>query len=205
MTLMKSILILFFSFGLIISNAQDRLIEIKAGGSVPISTAIIESDYGSGYAGVGYAIEGHYYIKPKIAIGVFYSRSLDGFDLGEVYISKESSAEVGGSYKFLSYGISGKVSTNRSRFFQAYAIARFYQVQNVYDFEDELGFTIGDKGLTGGIGLGIVLKISRTFAFNLFEVNYNNYLSGLEFTKETFSPAEFEIKSGFVFNFKERK
>jgi hypothetical protein len=204
---MKSILILILSFGLSIihSNAQDRLIEIKAGGSVPISTAIIESGFDSGYAGIGYAIEGHYYIKPKIAIGVFYSRSADSFDSGEVYISDQNNSEMGGTYKFLSYGVSGKVSTNRSRFFQAYAIARFYQVQNVYDFEDELGFTIGDKGLAGGIGLGIVLKISRTFAFNLFEVNYNNYLSGMEFTKETFSPAEFEIKSGFVFNFKERK
>ena len=194
-----------------VSYAQDRLVEVKLNvAGFSSLTGFTESYTYS--AAAAYLIEGHYYIKPNLAVGAFYERTPnisigEGEGLGDFGFSEsgEESNTSYGNLNYLQYGVSGKLSTSRKRLFQAYLIAKLYYLERRYSDIDGLDFTIGDSGMAAGIGGGLVLKISRAFGINLFEVGYNHYLSGMNFTKDTFGTGEVHLSAGFVFNFVERK
>ncbi len=187
------------------ANAQDRLIELKLGGAA-ISTEIY--NYDGFYYGSGYDVEVHYYIKSKLAVGAFYTRS---FNFLEEELSGAFIEVIGNNYSLtgntstLQYGLSARYSSRREKRFSVYGTVCFYRLQNVYDFEEEVGFKIGDEGFAAGIGGGLGLKISRTIGWHMLEITYNHYVAGMDFTKEYFGLGEVHIKSGLVFNIMERK
>lgn len=184
--------------------AQDQQIELGLKGTL-LSSDLVYTESNS-YIGVGYSIDAHYYFNRKLAAGLFYSKSMLSDEVVGGYLSSSQSYDGNyGTYDFLQYGISGKITTSRERFLQIYAVAKVFKMEAVYDFKDELGFTLSDKGMVGGVGFGIVLRFSRNVGFNLFEANYNHYLSGFEVTNSNFSPSAFQVHSGLIINFLDRK
>jgi hypothetical protein len=184
--------------------AQDQQIELGIKGTL-LSSDLVYSESNS-YIGVGYSIDAHYYFNRKLAAGLFYTKSMFSDEVVGSYLSDPQSYDGNyGTYDFLHYGISGKITTSRERFLQIYAIAKLFKMEAVYDFNDELGFTLADKGMVGAAGFGIVMRFSRRVGFNLFELNYNHYLSGFEVTKSDFGPAAIQVHSGLIINFLDRK
>lgn len=180
--------------------AQDQQIELGLKGTL-LSSDLSYTESNS-YIGVGYSIDAHYYFNRKLAAGLFYSRSILSQEVSGGYLSAPQSYDGNyGAYDFLQYGISGKITTSRERFLQIYAVAKVFKMESVYDFKDELGFSLSDKGIAGAAGFGIVLRFSRSVGFNLFEANYNHYLSGFEVTKSNFTPSSFQVRSGLIINF----
>jgi Outer membrane protein beta-barrel domain len=205
----RFILIVFVLIGGFNLQAQDKLVELSVRGTGLISTSTFTSD--NYYDGFGYSVEVLYYFKPKLSLGIHYSSSLnyaDGSPIGYSSILNSSSNQytyLDGSFGFQQYGFSVKYTTNRARFFQAYLTARLVWQENVYNFQSDFGFSVGDEGMGAGIGGGVILRISPTFGFNLIEVNYNKYFSGFEFTEANFESADIQVKSGLVFNIRQRK
>jgi hypothetical protein len=184
--------------------AQDQQIELGLKGTL-LSSDLVYTESNS-YIGVGYSIDAHYYFNRKLAAGLFYTRSILSQEVSGGYLSAPQSYDGSyGAYDFLQYGVSGKITTSRERFFQIYAVAKVFKMQAVYDFKDELGFTLSDKGMGGAAGFGIVLRFSRSVGFNLFEANYNHYLSGFEVTKSNFTPSAFQVRSGLIINFLDKR
>ncbi len=187
-----------------VGYSQDQQIELG------IKATVLSSDLtyaeSSSYRGLGYSIDANYFFNRKLAAGVFYSRSAYSNQASESYLSKPGTYDANfGSYQFLQYGLSGKITTSRERFMQIYAIARLYKMESVYDFNEDLGFVAKDKGMCGAVGFGIVFRFSRRVGFNLFEASYNAFLTDFELTKSNFTPSAFQIRSGLVINFLDRK
>lgn len=196
---MGTVLTFLLSFS---TEAQDRLVELSVRGTWLSSPSIFSlDDY---YTNLGYSIEALYFLKQKVAVGLYFSSSIDAADIGESYFF-ENEKELSGGFEFLQYGLVGKLSTNRSRLFQFYGALRLFYSEAVYDFENDFGFSIGEKGLAAGLGGGIILKISRSVGFNIVEVNYNKYLSSFEFTKSYYGSSSLQVRSGIVINLMERK
>lgn len=184
--------------------AQDQQIELNLRGTL-ISSDLVYTEANS-YLGVGYSIDANYFFNRKLAAGLFYSKSVYSQEASESYLS--SSQTYNGNYglfQFLQYGLSGKITTSRERFMQIYAVAKVFKMQAVYDFKDELGFALSDKGMGGAAGFGIVLRFSKNVGFNLFDINYNHYLSGFDLTQSTFSPSAFQVRSGLIINFLDKR
>jgi hypothetical protein len=185
-------------------RAQDQQIEVGLKGTL-LSSDLIYSESNS-YIAVGYSIEGHYYFNRKLAAGLFYTRAMFSEEVVGGYLASPQGYDGNyGGYDFLQYGISGKITTSRERFFQIYAIAKLFKMESVYDFKEELGFSLSDKGMGGAAGFGVVLRFSRNVGFNLFELNYNHYLSGFEVTKSNFSPSVIQVRSGLIINFLDKR
>lgn len=184
--------------------AQDQQIELGLRGTL-LSSDLVYSEANS-YIGLGYSIDAHYFFNRKLAAGLFYAKSMYSQEASESYLSSPQTYNGSyGPYQFLQYGLSGKITTSRERFMQIYAVAKVFKMQAVYDFKDELGFALSDKGMGGAAGFGIVLRFSKNVGFNLFDLNYNHYLSGFDVTKSTFSPSTFQVRSGLIINFLDRK
>ncbi len=184
-------------------SAQEQQIELGFKGTI-LSSDLVYTESNS-YLGLGYSIDAHYFFNRKLGAGLFYSRSMYSEEVSESYLSNPQSYDGNyGAYDFLQYGISGKITTSRERFFQIYAVAKMFKMESVYDFDEELGFKLSDKGMGGAAGFGVVLRFSRNVGFNLFEFNYNHYLSGFEETKSNFSPSAFQVRSGLIINFLDR-
>lgn len=204
MTNRKSITAICLILISIACYSQDQQIElgIKATG---VSSSL-RYEEGSSYLGLGYSVEANYFFNRKLAAGIFYSRSAYSEEASESYLGTPPSYYGNwGKYQFLQYGLSGKITTSRERFMQIYAIARLYKMQAVYDFNENLGFVAKDKGMCGAVGFGIVFRFSRTVGFNLFEASYNAFLTDFELTKSNFAPSAFQMRSGLVINFLDRK
>lgn len=203
---MKEIRILAVAVLMLLTHslfAQEQQIELGFKGTV-LSSDLVYTESNS-YLGLGYSIDAHYFFNRKLAAGLFYSKSMYSEEVSESYLSNPQSYDGNyGAYDFLQYGISGKVTTSRERFFQIYAVAKVFKMEAVYDFNDELGFALSDEGMGGAAGFGVVLRFSRNVGFNLFEFNYNHYLSGFEETKSNFSPSAFQVRSGLIINFLDR-
>jgi len=183
---------------------QDQQIELGIKATVVSSSPAYEE--GSSYLGIGYLVEANYYFNRKLSAGVFYSRSVFSDIASESYVGTGYTYDGSwGKYQFLQYGVSGKITTSRERFFQIYATARVFKMENIYDFTEELDFVAADKGIGGAAGFGIVLRFSRSIGFNLFDVSYNHYLTNFDLTKSKFSPSAFQIRSGLIINFLDRK
>ena len=188
----------------VIGHAQDQQVELGIKGTLVSSSRVYEE--GASYSGIGYLVEANYFFNRKLAAGVFYSQSAFSDEASESYLGNPSNyGGNGGKYQFLQYGVSGKITTSRERFFQIYATARLFKMQSVYDFKEELNFTVSDKGMAGAAGFGIVLRFSRSVGLNLFDVSYNHYLTNFDLTKSKFSPSAFQIRSGLIINFLDRK
>lgn len=184
--------------------AQDQQIELAFKGTL-LSSDLVYSEHNS-YLGVGYSIDANYFFNRKLAAGVFYTKSIFSEEVVGGYLASPQAYDGNyGAYDFLQYGISGKITTSRERFFQIYATAKLFKMEAVYDFKEELGFSLSDKGMGGAAGFGIVLRFSRSVGFNLFDINYNHYLSGFEVTKSNFSPSTIQVRSGLIINFLDRR
>lgn len=183
-------------------SAQDRLFEFNLRGTLITSPSSYYNSSKSVYTGLGYSAEAQYFLKPRVAVGIYFSRSLGSVSNSDLI--KDELYQSGG-YEFLLYGLSGKITSHRNRPFQVYGTVRLMVMEGVYDYQNELGFSVGESGLTAGIGGGIILRITRSIGFNIVEINYNRYLSGFEFTQSEFSTSAFQVNSGIVYNFKERK
>lgn len=184
--------------------AQDQQIELGIKGSL-LSSDLVYTEANS-YIGVGYSMEAHYYFNRKLAAGIFYSKSMFSEEVVGSYLSAPQAYDGNyGTYDFMQYGISGKITTSRERFFQIYAVAKVFKMESVYDFKDELGFSLADEGMGAAAGFGIVLRFSRRVGFNLFDLNYNYYSSGFDVTKSNFSPSAFQLRSGLIINFLDRR
>jgi hypothetical protein len=184
--------------------AQDQQIEVGLRGTL-LSSDLVYTEANS-YLGIGYSLDAHYYFNRKLAAGIFYTKSMLSEEVSGGYLSAPQTYNGNyGTYDFMQYGVSGKITTSRERFLQIYAVAKVFKMESVYDFNDELGFLAADKGMGAGAGFGIVFRFSRTVGFNLFDVNYNHLLSGFELTKSTFSASGFQLRSGLLINFLDRK
>ncbi|MBL7871963.1 MAG: hypothetical protein JNM78_10155 [Cyclobacteriaceae bacterium] len=184
--------------------SQDQQIELALKGTI-ISSDLVYTEYNS-YLGVGYSVDAHYFFNRKLAAGLFYTKSIFSEEISGGYLSSPQAYDGNyGAYDFLQYGLSGKITTSRERFFQIYATVKFFKMEAVYDFKDELGFSLADKGMGGAAGFGVVLRFSENVGFNLFDLNYNHYLTGFEVTKSNFSPSVFQVRSGLIINFLDRK
>ena len=184
--------------------AQDQQVELGIKGTL-LSSDLVYTEANS-YIGVGYSMDAHYYFNRKFAAGIFYTRSMFSEEVVGGYLGAPQAYDGNyGTYDFMQYGISGKITTSRERFFQIYATAKVFKMESVYDFKDELGFSLADEGMGAAAGFGIVLRFSRRVGFNLFDLNYNHYLSGFGVTKSTFSPSAFQLRSGLIINFLDRR
>jgi len=192
-----SVVLFLFFVSVSTLDAQDRLFELSVRGSGLANV----KQHDKGYSGIGINTEFLYFIKPKIGVGIFYSRSLDTF--GNSYFNED----VDGNFEFQMYGVAAQATTNRSRHVRVYATLRFFKAALVHHYPT-YNFSIGESGFGYSGGIGLTFRFSDTFGFNLFEVNYVGLSNNFEYTKTLNngkSPAGFQIQSGLVFKIRKRK
>lgn len=180
--------------------AQDKKVEI---GFRAISLGIINKSNDS-YSAFGYSLQANYFIKPRISAGVFLSRSPQYVEAAsDTYLQDDLGLKyTDGSFRFNRIGLSVQATTNRRKFLRANVTARIAYIENLHEYTE---ISVGDKGLTFGLGLGLTLKISKSISFNLLEIGYDQILSGSDFTRKHYASGAIQAQSGITFGFLTRK
>ncbi|HZY78089.1 MAG TPA: hypothetical protein VFE50_01105 [Cyclobacteriaceae bacterium] len=141
--------------------AQDYRMELRLRGGYLQVANWIENKNEHGYSQYTSAIgEVYYFVKPKIGIGVNYTRAFSGYTDNFTGIPH-------GTCSYQHYGLNAMVSTDRTRRFGIYGVAGVTMAEQNIVFPH---FTVASKGTGLSLGFGTVLKISRSISFNIFEV-----------------------------------
>jgi hypothetical protein len=184
-------------------NAQDRLFEFSARGAMLSSAEVVGA---IGYAGLGLNGELMYFIKPKLAAGIFYAQTPSKMGFSSIEYEGGTSS-IYGDFEYAMYGLAVQATTNRARFFRIYATARFFKVEMVHHYP-EYTLSIAESGYAYSGGFGVTLKFSETVGFNLFEISYVGLPKSFTFAKEfnsQFGYAGALLQSGLVLKIRKRK
>lgn len=150
-----------------------------------------------------FSLDVAYFIKPKLGIGIYYSRSLFANgrieSTGTTNFFSDSDALM--NFEPISayhhYGIDIRVSTDRTSRFSIYGTAGLLKAEQLTNFHQ---FKVGRSGVGYSIGVGLVVKISRTICFNLFDARAIAYSKKFGFDREGSSYA-FKVEAGPIFKF----
>ena len=209
---MKIILLLFIGSLPLASGAQNYRIEVGLKASVLIikkgsgpdlnlASTFGLPDYLPFPTG-----EIYYFVRPKIGIGLFYANSLNsrfGHSEGDYYQVRDGQYdEAHGSAVYQHYGVDVQFSTNREKRFRIYAILGILKAEQVIDFGPFKAASSG-TGYSGGVG--VIIKVTRSIALNLFDARYIQYQKEFGYTSAEENPWGVKIDSGIIFKMFRKK
>lgn len=136
-------------------------------------------------------VRARYLVKPKIGIGIFYSKSMSG----EAHFNLQAKSQ------YQHYGFELQASSDRTKRFSIYGTAGVLKAEwvihsidgNFYDFKT------AKSGLGYTAGFGLAIKITRAISFNLIDCRGILYSKGFSYTES--SPFGVSVDTGFVFKF----
>jgi opacity protein-like surface antigen len=170
---------------------QDYKTEVNLLGTI--------SALGDGQSGGSFfeaTVRARYLIKPKIGIGIFYSRSMSGtVNFNEYYYLR---AEP----KYQHYGVEAQASSDRTKRFSIYGAVGLLKAEWVHHYSDGnfYDFKSAKSGLGYTAGFGIAIKITRALSFNLIDCRGILYNKNFSYTEGSV-PFGLSVDTGFIYKF----
>ncbi len=150
------------------------------------------------FLGIPADVELYYFLRPKLGVGVFYTSSL--MDIGEFSTTATVFSRENRAY-YQHYGLAFMYSTKREAWIRFNASAGILTAEQLVDF---VTYKVGKSALGYMAGVGLVLKITRSINFNVFNVKVIYYPSDFNYFEGSIAGAVMG-DSGFIFKFFRKK